>query len=57
MTTVDEITAWMQDVLKTSKSYSNHFYYDGHRVILNYEKAIPTQKEKIQNIDGRQPIL
>ncbi len=48
MTAIDDVSNWIQNVLKTSKSYSNQFYYDGHGVIRNYEESIDVQKEVIE---------
>lgn len=57
MTGVSNISNWIQNVLKTSKSYSNNFYYDGHGVIRSYEKSIENDKEIISNIESKRKIL
>lgn len=57
MTTVNEISNWIQNVLKTSGSYSNEFYYDGHGMIKDYERAIKEQKEVIKIIKSKEKIL
>jgi hypothetical protein len=57
MTTIDSITTWLQDVLKTSNSYSNSFYYDGRGIIRNYEKTIEHRKKVIRIIESKQETL
>ena len=57
MTAVNDVSNWIQNVLKTSKSYSNNFYYDGHGIISEYEKSMELQKQSIKIVESKRKIL